>query len=690
MIDIRYIDNNIFHFINSTLSNPLFDVVMPFVTNNPGLLLLPVLVLFMVKDRRIGLYAIVVSLFALATSDAMANSLKHIIQRPRPFMVLQDVITLVGRGKSFSMPSAHAANITSVVTVFIYLIGRLGRTKLGKAAIVYLLAVAVTVSFSRIYVGVHYPTDVFAGMLLGLFSGVAMITIAGWTGSAFRQKRYGRLLFLLLVILSLFRLYYIQTGPLDLSPDEAQYWDWSRRLDLSYYSKGPAIAYLIKAGTLLLGDTELGVRLPAVVLSLLSSIVLFYLTRSILNRHSEPGSRMPDTAAFVVASLLQIIPIFATYGVVMTIDSPFIFFWALSLYLFWHCQKDWPLRQSGLFVWILLGIAVGCGVLTKYTMAFFYLSAFLYLLTDRERRGILLGPGPWMALFVSLIVSSPIIIWNAEHNWVTFLHTAGQAHLQDGLRLRPDRFIEFILSQLGVITPVIMVFMIVALMKFRKGEADRRFLFWFAAPTVLFFLLKSLQGKVQANWALPGYISAVVAMGIYVVQRWPYYRKLIKLIFIAGTVMAFLVTAVAHYPGILKLPPKQDPSSRLRGWEPLGEEVSRLMRKMDKPLFIFSNRYQVTAELAFYVEGQPVTYCVNLGRRMNQYDLWPGFHSFKGYNAIFVRWGDKKFPDELKSRFDRYEKRLLTVKENGRVLRKYSIFLCYNFKGMQRRLPDRY
>jgi len=149
--------------------------------------------------------------------------------------------------------------------------------------------------------------------------------------------------------------------------------------------------------------------------------------------------------------------------------------------------------------------------------------------------------------------------------------------------------------------------------------------------------------------------------------------------------MSLSVTAIAHYPGLLQLPPGLDPSARLRGWKELAVRVDGIRAKRGAgDWFIFSDKYQVSSELAFYLKGQPVTYCVNLGRRMNQYDLWPGFHDMKKKNAIFVRIGDSDMPEKLKTAFARYEKEAFTVYEGARPLRKYSIFLCYGFKGMRK------
>ncbi len=694
------LDHNLFFFINRFLSNPLFDAFMPFITDRAVPLLIPVLLFIFWQDRKKALIALILSLTALALSDGLSNILKHHFERPRPFVSMTDILVLAGRGKSFSMPSAHAANTTSVATVLIYMLSRLRSTRASLSSSAsslvtvlsgYLVVVAFTIAFSRVYIGVHYPSDVLAGMATGILTGLFIILVFAKTEKFYRIAPYPAVLGVLLLVMSLFRIYYILVGPLDLSPDEAQYWDWSRRLDLSYYSKGPAIAYIIAMGKALLGNTEIGIRLPAVFFSLFSSLVLYRMSRDMMKREAPEGSDTPEITGLLSALLIQIVPLFSTYGIVMTIDSPFIFFWSISLYLFYLAQRDRPeTGRARLLYWALAGLTVGIGLLVKYTMSFFYLSAFLYLITDRKRRGLLVHPGPWLSFFISLLCFVPVLIWNSQHNWVTFLHTAGQAHLADGFKITTGRFLEFIGSQLGVVSPVLFVFILISLFVLRKRNSDGSLLFWFSIPILLFFSLKSLQGKVQANWALPAYIAGFVSLSIYTVKYWPGFRKSVRALLVAGALISIAISAVAHYPSAVNLPLKMDPTARLRGWDELGREVSKIADRMKTPYFIFSDKYQVTSELAFYADGNPTTYNVNLGRRMNQYDIWPGFYDLKGYNAIFVMTGDRPLPERIGRAFERCDRRLYTVREGTRVLRDYSIFECFGFRGMEKKAADNF
>jgi 4-amino-4-deoxy-L-arabinose transferase-like glycosyltransferase/membrane-associated phospholipid phosphatase len=719
------VDTLIFFFINRDLQNRLFDILMPFITSKAYLLFLPFIVFFFLKDRKWAIIVLTIGLASLALSDWGSHMLKHVFERPRPCNTLEDVHLLVGCSSSFSMPSNHAVNAFAFALPFYLLF----KNKLRYTFVI----IAFTVAFSRAYIGVHYPSDVLVGALFGIIIAFSVVNLYNYSYTRYKEKPHTTILFIFLLAMSLFRIYYITQGPLDLSPDEAHYWEWSRRLDWSYYSKGPMIAYLIYMSTSIFGDSVFGIRIMAVLFSALSSIFLYILGKKLYD----------EKVGLFSAILIQIIPLFSAFGILFTIDSPFIFFWILSLFFFWkvvssgHIIKDFnselgtrnsnhllseinpptpPLEKGGkggfekrecrgthysspithhpsLIYWILLGISIGCGLLTKYTMALFYLSAFLFLLLLKEQRKVLFTKGPYVAFLISLIVFSPVIIWNTHHDWVTFRHTAGQVQMAKGVQLSLKSFFEFFGSQLGIITPFLFIIMGVSLWKLRN-QPEGAFLFWFSIPIIAFFLLKSIQGKVQANWALPGYITGIIAFSVYSIKRFYSEGKSMKIFIVTAVLLSVIATSVGHYSSLLSLPGKMDPTNRIRGWKELGTEVTKIYEGMSaiRPTFIFSDGYQMSSELAFYVKGHPVTYCINLGRRMNQYDLWPGFNNLLHYDAIFVRIGDAVLPDQIAHAFEKVEKRVFTVytKEKSRKIRDYSLFLCYDFKGIKEEKPGSY
>ncbi|RME66596.1 MAG: phosphatase PAP2 family protein, partial [Nitrospirae bacterium] len=334
---------------------------------------------------------ILVMVLCVAAGDALSNTLKHLIKRPRPFLVLPDVRLLVGMGHSFAMPSGHATTTTAVATgAWAFLMGSTERrTRYWPLLGGYLLVLVLVVGFSRPYVGVHWVGDVLVGTILGLFTGYLVCRFIDTETTALKEGQYLRALLLFVIAVGLFRYYYIYTGPLRLSPDEAHYWDWSRTLQWSYYSKPPMVAYLIRLSTEVFGNTELGVRAWPPILSGLSSIVLYFFTVQAGRRIGLP-EEVSSSGALLAGAFLQVVPVFATYGVIMTIDAPLIFFWSLALLVF-----SLSIERGGL-LWGLLGLVVGLGMLTKFTMAFFIISAGLFFLMESSHRTKLKGPSPWV------------------------------------------------------------------------------------------------------------------------------------------------------------------------------------------------------------------------------------------------------------------------------------------------------
>jgi membrane-associated phospholipid phosphatase len=713
-MDLYNLDKTMFFLINHGAAHPVLDQVMPFLSARGYFLIIPYAIyLFWMasgnRSRKSGLDASyvfgmsIIAIFSVLLTDWLGNELKHTIMRARPCQALENVRLLAGCTSSGSLPSNHAANSFAYAIPLFYLT----RNHIGILKRLYPLALACLIALSRVYVGVHYPSDIVAGALFGTTISFSLIGMYRFSGRHYKSDPETTLLFAGLLVISVFRIYYILDGPLDLSPDEAHYWEWSRRLDLSYYSKGPMIAYLIFAGTSLFGSTVFGVRILAVAFSALSSIFLFKLVHLMYGNEAEARS-----AAVTSALAFQAVPLFAAFGILFTIDSPFIFFWILSLYIFYQAISEKPSKEGPAgnydkeqwLHWIALGISIGLGLLTKYTMAFFPFCALLFMLFS-DRRAILRTPMPYVSFIISVLIFTPVIIWNAEHNWVTLRHTAGQAHIADGIAFSMKSFLEFLGSQIGIITPLFFFLMIYSLFKllFSERSLQSKFLFYFSVPVLGFFLLKSFQGKVQANWAMFGYVTGIIA-AVWLSKN----RSNAKRTFLAvGLGLALLVTAISHYPSMIHLPRKLDPSARLKGWKQLGREVDIVVnsRNGQGHFLLFSDSYQIASELAFYVPGNPETFSINLGRRMDQYDFWPDINyrseqlshpngsssaPVTPVNGIFVQSGNTEMPPVVANAFDHFEKNVFRVYDHGSIIREYSIFICYNFRNLKTGKPETY
>ena len=159
----------------------------------------------------------------------------------------------------------------------------------------------------------------------------------------------------------------------------------------------------------------------------------------------------------------------------------------------------------------------------------------------------------------------------------------------------------------------------------------------------------------------------------------PHWRKLLAVWFTLGA----LLFGVAHFQNWLPIPASINPSTRLKGWGDLGEEIDRIRHSLPDPdkVFFLSDAYDMTAELAFYIPGQPITFCVDFGRRMSQYDIWPGPEDKKGWDAVFVRRDGTEVPPQLLDMFESAELKRYTTSHNGKPGRSFTIIVLRGFNG---------
>ena len=503
--------------------------------------------------------------------------------------------------------------------------------------------------------------------------------------------------------------------PIDLSGDEAHYWDWSRRLDLSYYSKGPLVAYLIRASCAIFGDEMWAVRLPALVLGVGTSLVTYLLTLRLF------GS---DRVALGAVLLSHIVPMFVAGSLLMTIDPPFFFCWALATWLLALALFD-----GRRWVWPAIGVVVGVGFLAKYAMFLWLPIMLLVLWLDGPRgRRELRSAGPWAACGFALLFTTPVILWNARNGWVSLLHVGKQTGTSaevegGGLAAAPLRIVEFLAGQAGVIGPPLAVLVVVAALYARarrREEPDspeaRRvsFLLWIALPFFVLATLVNLRAKAQMNWAAPAYFTGIILLAWFLATRlrspqaWRPWRAW----FYSAVGFGVLMMPIAHdfelvYPlirwtnrtvagplfGAELSARKLDPTAKLRGWEELGAFVGEQQKLIGPDAFILCEDYMTTSQMAFYAPGQPKTYFFgswvrDRAKRYSQYDLWPDRSldpeqnpGLLRRNAVFVGW----FKPDLYDAFDAVEELpLLDIERRGLKIRSFRVWRCYGFRGIQR------
>jgi undecaprenyl-diphosphatase len=448
------------------------------------------------------------------------------------------------------------------------------------------------------------------------------------------------------------------------------------------------VAFLIFLMTSLGDDSVFFIRLGAVIISALLSIVVYLLAKDMFKS---------ERIGFFAALLPHLTLLFSAGSILMTMDPPFLLFWGLTLACFYRAVK------FNRLYWYPAGISFGLGFLSKYSMVLFLPLVLAFLRWHPRYRFWLKRREPYVALALGGILCYPIFLWNARHQWVTFRHLLGQVHAGHGFSLSFPGFLEFLGSQIVLISPLLFAGVVFSLYQssrlgFSQNREEHLFLSLTSLPILIFCLLLSLQTKVQANWAAPVYFSGFISAaaifdGRY--QAWKAKRRQgpLKTLMVLALLLAAIPTALAYDTRLLYrlgLPPRWDPTVRLQGWAQLGDRVSGELEEMvsSNRTFIFSDRYQIASELAFYVRGRPTTYCVNLGRRMNQYDLWEGFLALRGQDALYVKQGNRKAEDEVRNAFVSVRKEpLFVISRGGEKVRRFSIFRCYGYRGVKIERP---
>ena len=511
----------------------------------------------------------------------------------------------------------------------------------------------------------------------------------------------------------------------DFCGDEAEYWSWSRRLDWSYYSRGPLIAWVIRLGTEAFGRLSLAMtdslmfaaRLPAVLMGGLTAWGVFRLAEM------TTGSRRAGLSATL---LLPALPVFAIGGVIITSDTPLVCCWTWMAV--WALRA---IRSDDLRAWVLAGVLGALGVLAKYSILALPASIGLFLVLSPRHRRQLRRPGFWaMAMICVALGMAPILAWNASHGWAG----AGQLASRLGLSDRSTwgslgPLLDFLGAEAGVLGGVWWIAGIAALVGAVRealgktnpsaGEAPDRegslYLLCLWAVIWVACVAASLLGETEANWMVPGYVSLVILIGRRMGDAFARGGRRARAYGAAWCVSVAAIVAIHHtdwfYPILARYVPAPsqrwavplrlvDVTARLRGHQELARVVGRKLETLraggDSP-FVITPTYALTSTLSFYLPGQPETYCLswNFGMTqdpVNQHDLWhpnprtdPG--PFLGRSIVVVE--DANMPPSYSThlvrknvvgRIEPIER--IEVKERGATVGAWDITVCHDYRGI--------
>lgn len=465
-----------------------------------------------------------------------------------------------------------------------------------------------------------------------------------------------------------------------LGPDEAQYWTWSRHLDIGYYSKPPGVAWQIFLSTGLLGSTELGVRFSAIVLGTLFTLAVYRL--ALKSGCSE------DAAAYAgLIAAFTPLGVFSTFLAIT--DGGLLLFWTLGLTV---------LVESKTPSYLVLGLVIALGALFKWPIYLLWpVVACMWIFYPEMRRlSIFTGIG------ISLLGLLPTLIWNSTHDFATFKHvfTTVKGGNDGGAAGNP---LEFIGSQIALISPIIFFIGCAALLYWKKLAPAIRFLAAVTLGILGAYIVYSFFKKGQGNWCLFAYPSLFVLIGAVFSEGSK--RAWIKWGLVFSSV---LVLSIFALPTVQKnnwfannqIPWKINPFKHNLGWENLETAFQDFDPSSE---FLFADKYQNTSLLSFYNPKQAQSYFFNfLGSRKNQFSYWPGPE--KGKTGYFVavengkdldekmRSLEKEYSESLAPYFETIHppRRLSLFKAYGVSVKEALVFRCENFSGEMPPNPEKY
>src|SRR5213595_393783 len=500
----------------------------------------------------------------------------------------------------------------------------------------------------------------------------------------------------------------------DLSFDEAHYWLWSERLAPAYFSKGPGIAFAIRAGTALFGANEFGVRFFSPVLAAGTSLLLFYFARHLFG----------PTAGLWAVIGLNATPIFNIGAVLMTIDALSIFFWVTAMFMFWLALESVE-RCQGWWHWPITGLLIGLGFLCKYTNAFELVSVLFVLALVPRLRQEFKRHGVYLMIGMFVLCTIPPIVWNAQHAWITLAHLRSRGNLDRGFGFHPAEVLSFLGQHFIVYSPLLFLALawgVIASWRRINQQFKVLFLMWFALPVFVFYLLLSLNKSAAPNW--DG--LAFFGFGLVATYFW-WARVQTSVLLRIGASVAVLVglvmSVVALDTDSLRVVgyqfPRSDPSDRMRGWKSATEALEKMRNDLEaqlgEKLFLIADARDRASEISFYLSdkrvegpGHPPVYIPESQDLVNQFSFWPrydqfvelkagmqrpegevyteenGVNLFVGRDALFIRAGEKgRVPHNIQAAFQSTELvGTIEVSRYGKVIRIWQMFLCRSYRTL--------
>jgi 4-amino-4-deoxy-L-arabinose transferase-like glycosyltransferase len=482
--------------------------------------------------------------------------------------------------------------------------------------------------------------------------------------------------------LTLARLVALVRTPLELYPDEAQYWLWSRALDFGYYSKPPMVAWAIWATTRLGGDAEMFVRMSAPLFQAGATLAAFALGRRLYG----------GTVGLAAAALYALMPAVQISSFVVATDAPLLCFLSFALLAYAGLQSATGGRRLGLAAG--LGAALGLAFLSKYAAVYFLIGLAMHLAVSREARRAWSPLAVLAAVAVFAAVIAPNVIWNASHGFATVQHTASNAAWGQRAPFNPGGLVSFLVTQVGVFGPIPFGALVAGLVLAARRRALSRedlMLLCFVLPAFLIVSVQALVSRANANWAAVSYLPGAVLVAAWLL-RWRARRWLGAAVALQAVLAAGALLAIIN-PRIIDALGGSNSLKRVRGWSQTAQLITDRahVEQGDGLSAIAVNERFLYYSLAYYGRdyfgrpgAPPLVYWLRRTAPANQAEASAPLRAPDGARVLTVAY-EGWFADEMAGDFARTLGREIdTVSLDSKHRRRIVMFVGEGFRPAPR------
>lgn len=528
-----------------------------------------------------------------------------------------------------------------------------------------------------------YPA-IIAAALVNYF-GASFIVFPGNTTSSFKYNSINWRVLAIAVTSFMLILRFLYLGSTELIPDEAYYWNYQEHLSLGYLDHPPMIAWLIWFGTSVFGDNEFGVRLFAYACGVATLYFVFRLSSLLFDK----------TSAYISLLLTSIIPFTALTGFLATTDALQVTIWAACLYFIASIIFNNSSRA-----WLSLGICIGLGMLSKYSIALVALSVIIFLCVNQSARQWWKRPILYVAGIISLLIFSPTLYWNAQNEWNSFIFQTSR---------RLDRTVEFsahylMLHFIILLSPLIFLFIINSCKNFTpllheklKNTSDiiiyKQYFFIFIFVPLFVYVYFSLNHYPRFHWTAPIWLLTIPLLSYALSPTSNFINKSLftKLTLLSAAILGLIYGSLLHYAALgLPINLKTQITNHYF-WQQAAHEIHTVEKELlketgQKPLIVGLSKWSIASSLRFYDVDKQVDNILSrnaVGRTASMYESWTNAKQWQGHPVIFIAFNenDLNAPSILNYVEKLRPARKINIYLNNNKLRELNYRIAYHYQA---------